>query len=73
MCPSKTSKESHIDPFLHGEAKFHVKPKPLPDNYYRKVEQDVIAASTMMKEGTERAKRIDIIGQNGNDGEHYDK
>lgn len=32
-----------------------VNPKPV-DNYYRKIEQDLMAASKMMKEGIDRAK-----------------
>ena len=45
------------------------------DNYYKKMERELIAASKTMSEGIERAKtsRIDVVGQNGNDGEHYVK
>lgn len=66
MCPSndkEISRAIRIDPFLHSEDKF------------KKTEVDRKEAEKVMQEGIEKAKtsRIDIIGQNGGDGDHYDK
>ncbi len=62
ICPDKVNRAPpRIDPFLHGKDKF------------KKTEDVLRQISKVQAEGIERAKksRIDAIGQNGNDGEHY--
>ena len=68
------SKEVRIDPFLHNKEKFTKIEKDFKEKF-TKIEKDFKDASKMMQEGIERAKtsRIDVIGQNGNTGEHYDE
>ena len=56
---SQNSKDVRIDPFLHGRDKF----KNLKDQ-----EEECVSDSNKEKDES----RIDIIGQNGNTGDHYE-
>lgn len=53
------SRDVRIDPFLHGKEKF------------KKVDREELEDDKPSSDSTTDS-RIDIIGQNGNTGEHYD-